>query len=223
MERILFAVGALAREQQTEWRAIHGVLDDAPLTLNWETLPRWSPEHREAVAVALHDMCFSTEPSDMLAQVTASSRRVGAWLACAVAHAACVNTNDARPGLALEWAQRRVRGTASYQDCRVALSAVTAYMTEYRPDGFRSAYEAGSAARSAIECAGYSSIANAPTFAKETVTFAMSAFTTSRHAATLGWTEDKVREFLRRVVAGAIREALDAAEMGYKVQTKKED
>lgn len=223
IERILFAVGALAREQQTEWRAIHGLSDDAPLTLNWETLPRWTPEHREAVIVALHDWCFTIEPSEMVAQVTQSSRLVGAWLACEVAKAACANTPDDRPRLGVEWARDRVRGRATIDDCRGARAAVIAFIMRYTPDAQRSEDEAGAAAQSAIECAGYATRANAPMHAKKAVEHAAASFMFLPHAQALGWTESSTPERLQHMIARAVREALDAAEMGYKARAKKEE
>ena len=130
MQAITQAISRLDSAQVRQLREVHGFDDDhAPLAIDWRTLPRWTPEVRETVVVALHDYALSQEDArDVLRAIAASSRRVGVWLACAVARTTLhhVPAGEDRPRIAIETAERWVRGTATKQKCRDAADAAYA-------------------------------------------------------------------------------------------------
>lgn len=79
LDAILQAISAMPREQVAEWREAHGLDESDPLALRWETLPRWTPEHVDAVVVAMHDWCLAQRDArEVLREISMSSRRLGA-------------------------------------------------------------------------------------------------------------------------------------------------
>jgi len=196
MQSVTTAISALPRALVSEWRELHSVDDDAaPLPLDWRTLPRWTPEHREAVAVALHDWALSqSDAKDVLRAIAASDRRVGVWLACAVARTALrlVPAGEDRPRIAIETAERWVRGTATEQECRDAADAAYANAD--------AAYAAAYAAANAADAAAYAAYAAA-----------------NAAANAAAWREARARRLrdLCQTIALATRDAIDAAAEGY--------
>lgn len=146
MKAITRAITRLDSAQVRQLREVHGLDDDhAPLTIDWRTLPQWTPEVREAVAVALHDYALSqSDARDVLRAIAASDRRVGVWLACAVARTVLhlVPAGEDRPRIAIETAGRWVRGTATEQECRAAAAAADAAAYAYAA---AAAYDAAAA------------------------------------------------------------------------------
>lgn len=122
---VIRAVSMLPDEERSEWREFHGISDDDPLSLLWETLPMWTPKQREVISVALRDWCASqVDVSSTLRCFARSSRRIGSRLACAVARASLKHDIFASAdGLhsqraAVDAAERWVRGDASVEECR---------------------------------------------------------------------------------------------------------
>lgn len=76
-------IAKLGQEQLSSWKEIHHLEDGDTLAVDWETLPRWTPEHRLAASSALSEWCLTqTVASEALASVEGSDARIGAWLAC---------------------------------------------------------------------------------------------------------------------------------------------
>lgn len=117
----------LPDEERSEWREFHRIGDEDPLLLLWETLPMWTPKQRDAIVVALRNWCMrQIAVSNVLSWFTGSSRRVGVRIACAVARTALAHNvfspddSMASQRLAVDTAERWVRGEASVEDCRNA-------------------------------------------------------------------------------------------------------
>lgn len=218
MEPILQAIAALPREQQTEWREIHGTDDSAPLSLDWRTLPRWTPEHREAVATALHDWCLSqSDACAVLRAVTASSRRVGVRLSCAVARqpipAVLYDKDTARS--TIETVERWVRGEASLDECRAAADsscdariAFASYVGQaaYALSDFDASEDDSSAAADYVQYAASSAAAYQ-----------------ASHCMRGPWGEHYTKSLLDLcgVIAREMRTALDEAAKGYEKEVSK--
>ena len=218
MQQIITAISALPRELVSEWREAHGLDDDhAPLTIDWRTLPQWTPEVREAVAVALHDYALSkSDARDVLRAIAASDRRVGVWLACAVARSALwhVPAGEDRPRLAIETAERWVRGQATVGECRAAADAAdaAAYAAAY------AAYAAAAYAADAAHVAAYAAAADAADAASAANAAAYAAAYAAADAdADAAWRGACTRSLrdLCQTIALATRDAIDAAAEGY--------
>lgn len=218
MEPILQAIAALPREQQTEWREIHGTDDNAPLSLDWRTLPRWTPEHREAVATALHDWCLSQRSAcAVLRVVTESSRRVGVRLSCAVARSALpeVLRGGGTARSTIETVERWVRGEASLDECRAAADsscdahvAFASYVGQaaYALSDFDASEDDNAAAADYVQYA-----------ASSVAAYQASRFT---HGS---WGEHYTKSLLDFcvVIAREVRTALDEAAKGYEKEVSK--
>lgn len=86
-----------------------------------------------------------TDACDVLRALTLLDRRLGVWCACAVARTALryVHEYNHRPRVAIETAERWVRGEATAEDCRAAANAVA---VASRVGRYTSAGDAASAA-----------------------------------------------------------------------------
>lgn len=119
-----------------------------PSEIDWTTLAQSTLAERSAIALALSDWCQSQDDASyVLLEITSACRRVGVWLACAVARAVLfrvASENDAQR-IAVETAESWVRGVASESDCCDAAKAARA--------ANRSAYAASLAAASAAYAA----------------------------------------------------------------------
>jgi hypothetical protein len=90
-------------------------------------LSAWTPEHRNAVAIAWSDWARTqSDARAVLLTIAAWSRRLGVLLACRVARESLryVPEGELRPLRAIETAERWVRGEASAEECgRAAYAA----------------------------------------------------------------------------------------------------
>lgn len=123
MEPIIRAIEALSSDEQLNWRESHGLGDEMPISLDWRTASNWTPNQRKAIAMALHDWVLSqSDACGMLRVIARSSRRISVWLACASARTVLryVPVGEDRPRIAIETAERWVRGEASERECGVA-------------------------------------------------------------------------------------------------------
>lgn len=223
-EVITQAIAKLPAEQQREWRGIHRTPDASPLSLEWRTMPMWTPEQREAVAIALHDWALEqTDASDLVLEMTASSRRVGVWLTCAVVRTVLSHVPDQErgPRVAVETAERWVRGLATVKEARSAASGAYEYgvygkssLNEPRSDGKPAAFAAARVA----DAAGYANSASDAVF--ESVDNASDQV--AYHACACGAPANSfyvlknsaLRDFCQ-TISVAMREALSAAAEGY--------
>ena len=82
-----------------------------------------TPEHRCHVAATLHDWCaLQRDACAVVDEITSVDRRLGVWLACQVVRTVLhhIPAGEDRPRIAVEAAERWVRGKASSQECRTA-------------------------------------------------------------------------------------------------------
>ena len=202
MNEIIERIRLLPREQLSDWREAHGTGGDEPLSLRWKTSPMWTPEHRDAVAAALRDWVL--EQSDarvVLRTVTRADRRVAVWLVCAVARTALryVPAGEDRPRLAIETAERWVRGAATKEECGGAADAAAA-----------------NAAADAAAAAAYAAYAaNDANASARAVSY--EAADAAAYAAAALWTaaRNSALRDLCQTIAAAVRDAVDAAAEGY--------
>lgn len=221
-EVITQAIAKLPVEQQREWREIHRTPGASPLSLEWRTMPMWTPEQREAVAIALHDWALEqTDASDLVLEMAASSRRVGVWLTCAVVRTVLSHVPDQErgPRVAVETAERWVRGLATAKEARSAASDAYEYgiygrLNEPRSSGKHAAFAAASVA----DAAGDAKLAKDAAF--ESVDSASDQ--AASYACACGASSDSffalknsaLRDFCQ-TISVVMREALSAAAEGY--------
>lgn len=216
LNEITKAIAALPAEQQREWKDLHGDGEDSPLSLRWETSHVWTPEHREAVAVALHDWVLEqSDAREVLRTIARADRRVGVWLACACARTALryVSAGEDKPRLAIETAERWVRGLATEHECRKA----AAYAAARAAASAASAYAAAYAAASAAYAITYAAASDDDyTAAYDTAACAANAYAYT-YAAYDVWTaaRNSALRDLCQTIALSVREAIDAAAEGY--------
>ena len=191
MNEIIERIRLLPREQLSDWREAHGTGGDEPLSLRWKTSPMWTPEHRDAVAAALRDWVLEHR----------ADRRVAVWLVCAVARTALryVPAGEDRPRLAIETAERWVRGAATKEECGGAADAAAA-----------------NAAADAAAAAAYAAYAaNDANASARAVSY--EAADAAAYAAAALWTaaRNSALRDLCQTIAAAVRDAVDAAAEGY--------
>ncbi len=115
MEAINDAIAKLAPELRSEWSELHPEHRDPA-----DTLGSWRPEHRLAVRTALADYASSqTDARDVVENIGCWSCKIGAALTCVVAREALKHAleGDSRPQLAIDTAERWVRGEATTEEC----------------------------------------------------------------------------------------------------------
>jgi hypothetical protein len=238
-ERVLDAVSRLSSDQLTSWRDAHGQERPAPLRLDWSTIVEWTPEHRACVRAALHDWCCEQlDARDVLRALTQWNRRLGVWLTCQVARTTLhlVPADEHRPRIAIETAERWIRGEATAEECRRAAdSAYAAYAAAYAYDAASAAYyaaydayaaaNADNAAAAANAAAAYyaayaaydayAAAANAAAANAAAANAAYAAATANANAYADVWKAARVRRLreLCVVCASAIHGALDAIEI----------
>ena len=215
MNEIIERIRLLPREQLSDWREAHGTGGDEPLSLRWKTSPMWTPEHRDAVAAALRDWVL--EQSDarvVLRTVTRADRRVAVWLVCAVARTALryVPAGEDRPRLAIETAERWVRGAATKEECGGAADAAAANAAASAAADAADANAAADAAAAAAYAAYAANDANASARA-----VSYEAADAAAYAAAALWTaaRNSALRDLCQTIAAAVRDAVDAAAEGY--------
>lgn len=220
--RLLCAIASLPREQVSAWREIHEPGEGDALELDWRTLPRWTPEHREAIAAALHDWVFEQDDAcDVLRAIVSSEKRVGVWLACVCARTVLqyVEDGEGRPRLAIETTERWVRGLASGSE-HYACATEANKASRLKPDRIYPY-----AARSSVAAA-YSAYDGG--HAPDAATYAAFAYTSANKPSGQlytsiddpNWVRAKklVLRELCQTIALAARDAVDAASHGYSME-----
>jgi len=204
MNEIIERIRLLPREQLSDWREAHGTGGDEPLSLRWKTSPMWTPEHRDAVAAALRDWVLEHR----------ADRRVAVWLVCAVARTALryVPAGEDRPRLAIETAERWVRGAATKEECGGAADAAAANAAASAAADAAAANAAADAAAAAAYAAYAANDANASARA-----VSYEAADAAAYAAAALWTaaRNSALRDLCQTIAAAVRDAVDAAAEGY--------
>jgi hypothetical protein len=123
------AIAALPTADQNEWAELQRGAHD-PL----DTLSSWRNEHRRAVTLAWSDWARAQMNAGVvLCEITKWSRKLGVQLACAVAREALryIPENEQRPSIAIETAERWVRGEATKQECEFAAKSATYAAHDY--------------------------------------------------------------------------------------------
>ena len=212
LEKITKAIAALPAEQHRAWREAHGSDEDSALSLRWETSPMWTPEHRDAVAAAIHDICIgSKDASEALSSIALINRDLGALLACAIARSVLhlVDELDERPRYAVESAELLISGVISREECQQGIrGAATSYNQSFN-NAAMAAYRAG--AFSVLSRAGVSDFAMAAEVCLVTGSAAY-AVADKRCSNERGnhMEMEKVMKELRSVLGAAARDAIDA-------------
>lgn len=220
--RLLRAIASLPREQVSAWREIHEPGEGDALELDWRTLPRWTPEHREAIAAALHDWVLEQDDAcDVMRAIVSSEKHVGVWLACVCARTVLQHVVDGedRPRLAIETTERWVRGFASGSEC-YACAKEANKVTQLRADRVYPY-----AARSSVAAA-YSAYDGG--HAPDAATYAAFAYTSASKPSSPLYTSIDDPDWVRarklalrglcQAIALAARDAVDAASHGYSME-----
>lgn len=171
--------------------------------IDWSDLSSlWTEARRKDAADTLRDWCLQqTDARAALQAITESSPRVGVWLACAVARSVLSHIPDGedRPRLALEGAERWVRGELSEMQCRDADFAYQAH--EYAS----AVYATDHVAYKAAHAAGYAAQIDSTSAA-----YAAAAYAADIRPDTFG----ESLSDLCKVIAREVRPAIDAAALG---------
>lgn len=232
LPEITQAIARLTAEQQRAWREAHGVDENSALSIDWQTSPMWTPEHRDAVAKALSEWALEqSNASSALKAITRADRRLGVWLACAVARTALryVDAGESRSRLAIEIAEQWTRGLATEDECRAAYDAIpgsNSRSASYGAGGriVSAAIYAATSASCAARMSGniyvdhyafYSPASAAYDAAHSAAAAAtMSAYASRRNRAWARIHDLHLRD-LCQTIALAVRDAIDAAAQGY--------
>jgi len=224
-EVITQAIAKLPVEQQREWREIHRTPGTSPLSLEWRTMPMWTPEQREAVEIALHDWALEqTDASDLVLKIGLPRvRRVGVWLACVVVRTVLCHVPDQErgPRVAVEAAERWVRGLATVKEARSAASGAYEYgvygkssLNEPRSAGKPAAFAAARVA----DAAGYANSASDAVFESVDNASDQAAYRACACGASpnsfYALKNSALRDFCQ-TISVVMREALSAAAEGY--------
>lgn len=125
------AIESLPAEEIREWREINGdVLTD------WSAMYTWTPTHVDAVAAAMSSWwLWTTDAQAAMGTVVASDPRVGVWLSCVAARTSLryVTDGEERPRLAIEAAERWVRGEETGEECSRASILLKSFIQQTNP------------------------------------------------------------------------------------------
>lgn len=225
--RLLDAVARLPPEEVLSWREIHELEDAAALTLEWSTLPSWTPEHRGAVAKAMGEWCIDRGNAEVaLREITMESPRVGVWLSAQVAlsvtkHIADKDIHMAAISAAKGW----VRGEVSEEACERAAE-------DARSLGARlsSNCTASEVAANAAASAAWAAVDDGDERMRRNNAASACWYAATAHSSARGVSIDKVASlidwhglYLRdlcEVLAVSTREAIDEAAIGYEAEQR---
>lgn len=213
-ESIIAAIARMPPEQVTEWRDVHGLDDQQPLTIRWNTLPRWTPEHVETVSAAVRDWCMAQGDARFVVRSAMSSDRlVGLWMLCAAVRSVLQFGYQGfySPRKVIEATEQWIRGEVSGQDC--------CELAEECLENTHDDDAANKVSEAAERCASLTQLSRewvAESEAMETICDAIEAkayATLDAQSFDLGLELGSMEA--REVLASSARAALEAAAIGY--------